>query len=262
MLSASSGTVVFGSGGFILHRLELGAVQLTDGSAGEREVRLEGYILPGESDSAARRTALERAKRLICRVAADAGGCTLTHGGRVLSLSCTAAPAFSADPPLTGDEAAFFTLRARSEHGAFCAGERTLSGRGRNGALIFPLAITEETVFGTLSQSGVLTVENPGDLAAGFSVSVTAEGGTLTKLTLSLGEAWITVTHEIADGESIVIDTRAGQRSVTKNGTSILTDTDYRSTFFALPPGESALSWTVEGSGHAALRLTFEPLYL
>ena len=264
-LTSSRGTLVFGSGPFVLHRLLLGTPALSDGVVGQRSVEIAGYILPEGANAAARAAVLERARRLVCRIASAEEGFSLhIRGGRTLRLTCERGPEFAGEAPLNGTDAAFFTLHAVSaaEDGCLSGEALTASARGHSGALIFPLSITAGTIFGTLSRSGTLTAENPGDAQAGFTLTVTAEGGTLTAFSVSLGERFLAVSHTLAEGESLCIDTRPGQKDVTAAAGSVLGETDWRSEFFALPPGESTLSWACEGTGHAALRLTLTPRYL
>lgn len=264
LLCGARGTIEFGRGGFILHMLDRGAPALSDGTAETRHVRLEGYILAEGETEAARAQFLEEARRRVVRIVSDGGGFTLSEDGRGIRLMAERAPEFACEPPFTGADASFFTIRARSAEEApyFSSGERTAVGRGRSGRLVFPLAVTEQTVFAHLSESGEVMLDNPGDAPCGFTARVTAEGGALTSFRLSLGEAYISAAHALADGESLLIDTRAGQKDVTAQGVSVLPETDWRSTFFSLAPGENRLRWESTGGGRAAVRVVFTPLYL
>jgi len=206
---------------------------------------------------------LTRARGLLLRVAADTEGFTLTHEGRSMALRCTEAPQFSTDAAFAAGDAAFFTLRAEGRDGICFSGPSvSAAGRGVLGGVRFPHAITEETVFASMVRDGEMSVYNGGDCPCGFVAAVTAEGGGLDAFSLRLDGDVITVSHPLAEGESVVIDTRPGQKSVTADGASILEQTDWQSVFFSLQPGENRIGWSAVGGGRAAVRLTFTPLYL
>lgn len=255
--------MVFGTGTFILHRLDAGAPAIAPEALGERTVEIIGYIIPAGEDAAARGAAMERAKRLLCRTVGGTAGFFLRHGGKELHLISRTAPAFSPEAPFCGTDAAQFTIRARSaEDGAFSGAEVNHIGRALEAALCFPLAITENTVFAHLAHSGTVVVENPGDLPCGFSAQITAEGGGIDSVSLTLGDAVITVYHSLPDGGSLLIDTRAGQKDVSAGGVSVMADVDWDSVFFPLAPGENRIFWQSEGFGNAVMRLSFTPRYL
>ena len=263
-ISTSAAAVTFGTGGFVLHSFDPGAPALTAGVAARRTVSLSAYILAEGETESERAVFLDAARRRVCRIAADSDGFTLTADGRSIRLAADAAPAFDAKPPFNGADAAFFTLSAHSlSGGAYFAGEeRAVSARGRTGKFVFPLAVTEATVFAVLAASGELRVRNPGDAPAGFVADVTAEGGKLTSFTLSAGERALRCSHVLSDGETLTIDTRAASKDVRAGGVSVLADVDWTSDFFSLAPGESTLRWESGGGGRAAVRLRFTPVYL
>ena len=263
LLQSSYGTVVFGTGTFVLHKWNAGAPPLTAEGAGERTVEIEGYILPAGESEAARGEAMERAKRLLCRTVADPGGFTLRDGARELHLTARTAPAFAAEAPFGGTDAARFVLIAHTEEdGAFRGEECGYTGRALEGRLVFPLGITEKTVLASLADSGTLTVENPGDLPCGFTARITAEGGSVEKISLSLGGDTVTAEHPLSDGESLTVDTQPGHKGVFAGGVSVMEDVAWDSVFFSLMPGENRIRWKSEGFGHAVMRLTFLPRYL
>lgn len=263
-ITSSAASVTFGAGGFVLHSLDPGAPALRAGSAGERAVSLSAYILAEGGTEAERAAFLDRARRRVCRIAASPDGFTLAVDGRTIRLAADAAPEFDAKPPFNGTDAAFFTLRAHSASGGayFAGAESAVSARGRDGKLVFPLAVTEATVFATLAAAGEMRVRNPGDAPVGFVAAITAEGGSLSSCTLAAGEHSLRCTHVLADGETLTIDTRSGSKDVRAGGGSVLADVDWTSDFFTLAPGENTLRWESEGGGRAAVRLTLTPVYL
>lgn len=255
--------MVFGTGTFILHKLNTGAPAITPEALGERTVEITGYIIPPGENAAVRSGAMERAKRLLCRTVGGTAGFILSHGGKELHLISRTAPEFSSEAPFCGTDAAQFVIRARStEDGAFSGAEEQFFGHALSGAFVFPLGITEKTVFAVLSHGGTMTVVNPGDLPCGFSAQITAEGGELSWVSLTLGGSAVTVHHPIPDGGSLFIDTRVGQKDVRVNGVSVMADVDWDSVFFSLAPGENRIGWLSEGFGHAVMRLSFMPRYL
>lgn len=262
-LFSDGGTVVFGTGTFVLSQLKFGAPALADGTVGERTAEIVGYILPAGGNEAIRRAAMERARRLLCRTVSRREGFTLVCGGRSMRMTAAAAPDFASEAPLNGADAACFTLRCVSaEDGAFSGDEVTAVCRGLLPSMTFPLAFTGRTVFASLARTGTTHVENAGDLPCGFAAEITAAGGALTAVTLTLDGQSLTVRHPLEEGETLLIDTRVGQKDVRCGGVSVMEDVDRDSTFFSLAAGENRLDWESEGFGSAVMRLRFTPRYL
>lgn len=264
MLISSRGTLVFGQEPFLLHRLNPGAPVLRGAEPGPRNVEIVGYILPVGETEEVRASEMKKARRLICRIAGDPEGFVLRFGGREIGLRAETVPEFSSEAPLNGPDAAEFILRAvsRGEDSCFTGAVCTSHIRSQSGLLVFPLAVTEKTVFGTEAQSGIRTVENPGDMPAGFRITVTAGDGEITSFTVSRGGESITVRHTLAPGQILCIDTRPGHKDVTAGGQSVLGETDWRSRFFALEPGENTIRWNCTGTGHPLLTFSLVPRYL
>lgn len=266
-ITGGADTILFGRGGYLLHDLDVGAATLSDGVTTAREVTFAGYILPEGETAADRETELARLARRVRRIVSRPAGFTLTVGDRSIALTARRAPVFAHEAPLTGDEAAFFTVYAAAKDPAaayFQAdAEASALCRGWQGKLVFPLAITGETLFGLRTASGTLVMDNPGDVDSGFIATVTAEGGEITAFTLTAasGES-LSVTYTIGDGQSFVIDTRPGYKSVTADGVSILDTLAWDSVFFSLVPGENPLTWQCEGDGSVVLRVALTPRYL
>lgn len=268
-ITAGADTVFFGRGGYLLHDLDVGAASLCDGVTTAREVTFSGYILPEGETAAARAAELERLSRRVRRIVARPEGFTLTVGDRSLALTAKRAPVFAHDAPLNGDEAAYFTVYAGAKDPAaayFQADtEAAALTRGWQGKLSFPLALPEGegTLFGLRTAEGTLVMDNPGDVDGGFIAAVTAEDAGITAFTLTAesGER-LAVSYPLSVGETLVIDTRPGYKSVTAGGVSVLESLSWDSTFFALVPGENHLSWHSEGDGSVTLRVSLTPRYL
>ncbi len=257
-----NGQIAFGEEGFILHAFRPGAPRLP---GGRRTVEIEGYILPEGEDGAQEERSLAVRMRRLRRIAADADGFLLTADGKTIRLISPAAPEFSEEPPFAAGDAAFFTVRAESGEGSeayFASQTVTAEEQGSAGRLSFPLALTADTVLGQSASGGTLWAENPGDVPCGFTARVTAAGGPITEVTVRLGERALTVAHALAEGESFAFDTRAGHKDVSAGGVSILGETDRRSDFFPLLPGENAVRWESTGGGSVRLSLRYAPLYL
>lgn len=260
-LSSERGVIVFGQGGFLLHRLHLGAPTIQGGRATGRHVTMEGYILP-TGDTAAEREASESAlARRLFRICTDPDGFTLGVGERGARLRCLRAPSFSDDPAFALGEASFFSLEAESVGEAYFQGTpiRT-TVQGRRGGLVFPVAITSGTVFGTLTEAGEVTIRNPGDAAGGFALSATAGTGGLTSFQLSSESGTIAVSCPVEAGETLKIDTRTGKKGVTLDGVSVMAYVDWQSEFFSLLPGDNHIQW--ESDGQTTVSISFTPLYL
>ncbi len=263
--------VTFGEGGFVLTELDVGPARILAGTGplrtGGRTVRLTGVLLP-EGDTLLRKASLlAPMRRRLCRLSGAAGGFTLALGEKRLALTATESPRFATKAPLSGPEALEFTLTAQATDGvdAFFTDEkdRVSVGRGWEGKLVFPLAITEETLFALRSPAGSFTVENPGDVPVGFTAVVTAEEAPVYGVTLSLptGERLFADCY-LNPGESLRLDTRPGHKSVTDTeGGSLLPLISPDSTFFTLAPGENRLSFAHSGAGQVTVTVTFSPRY-
>lgn len=266
-ITAGADTITFGRGGYLLHDLDVGAAALSDGVTAGREVTFAGYILPEGETAVARIAEMERLARRVRRIVSRPEGFTLTVDDRRLTLTALRAPVFAHNAPLNGDEAAFFTVYAAAKDpaAAYFQADTEACGvsRGWQGKIVFPLAVTEETLFGVRTSAGTLVMDNPGDVDSGFTAAVTAEGGSITAFTLTAetGES-LAVTYPLSDGETLVIDTRPGYKSVTAGGLSILDALSWDSVFFSLLPGENRLTWQCEGDGSVVLRVSLTPRYL
>ncbi len=260
------GTVVFGREGYILHALDTGASILAEGITAGREVTFSGYILSDLSSARARRMQLENLSRRVRRIVTDAEGFTLTVGDRCIRLIAKSAPVFAQDAPLNADEARLFTVHARAARPSasyFSGTADTLSsGTGFEGRLIFPLSVQAGTVFGRTTSAGSFPVQNPGDVPCGFIASVTARTGDVDGFTLCREDGGeIAVSYPIPEGESIVIDTREGKKTVSKDGVPILSALSWDSRFFTLEPGETTLLWSSVGTGTVSVSVRLTPLY-
>lgn len=260
------GMVEFGREGFILHDIDTGASILTDGITAGREVTFSAYILPTGEGAIERARQMENLARRMRRIVTDADGFTLTVGDRSILLAAKSAPIFAHEAPLNGDEVCFFTVRARTKNASasyFSGTEDVLSvGRGFQGSLVFPIALTQETRFGAAVSEGSFSAENTGDVPCGFVAAVTAHTGDIDSFTLRAesGEA-ISLVYPLRKGKSLVIDTRPGKKSVTADGVSILSVLTWESAFFALPPGESRLDFSCTGGGSVTVSVRVTPLY-
>ena len=194
-------------------------------------------------------------------ISTSAASVTFGAGGFVLHSLDPGAPVLRAG--VAGERAVSLSAyilaegRTEAERAAFLDGARR-----RDGKLVFPLAVTETTVFATLAAAGEMRIRNPGDAPVGFVAAITAEGGSLSSCTLTAGEHSLRCTHVLADGETLTVDTRSGSKDVRAGGESVLADVDWTSDFFTLAPGENTLRWESEGGGRAAVRLTLTPVYL
>lgn len=260
-LSSGRGTVVFGTGGFLLHRLQFGAPTIENRRAVRRRLTLAGYILPTGDTAAERVLSLSSLSRRLLRICTDPDGFFLTVGEQQACFRCAAVPVFSDDPAFATGDASFFTVEAESVGEAYFSGrEVRASMQGRTGALIFPMVVTESTRFGTLTAAGATTVRNAGDASGGFFLTATAGPDGLTFFRLSSEAGQITVSCPMAAGETLTIDTRTGQKGVRLGGASAMAYVDWQSEFFSLAPGDNQLVW--ESDGPTTVHIAFTPLYL
>lgn len=262
-LSGAVGTVRFGEDGFVLHRFAPAAPEFTDGGTLPRRIRLEGYVLPPGETPAARREALSVRVRLLNRLAAERDGLLLRRGERTASVRCDAGPAFDCDPPFSAGEAASFVLNLTTDgDGCFRLPDKSASAQGRRPSAVFPATFAGGYVFGTLTRSGALRIENPGDAAAGFTARVTALGGALESFTLTLNGESLHIAREVPEGGTLTVCTVPGRKTVLADGLPALASVSPDSVFFPLPPGAHDLLWSSAGPAFPALSVTFSPLVL
>jgi len=104
-------------------------------------------------------------------------------------------------------------------------------------------------------------VINPGDAACGFDAWLSAVGGTVSAPAVCLGERYIRLQNDLADGETAHIDTRPRCKNLEIGGTRAFTfhrDSD----FFLLQVGENRVYVTAEaGLEHLSVKLAYTPLY-
>ena len=261
---SEGGKITFGREGYVLHEIESAPPKILPTGMGSRSVTIRGYILPEGEEEGGRLASLDSLSRRVMRLVTAEDGFYLEERGRSLHLTAQSAPDFSREAPFTEGDAACFTIRAisREDFPYYTEQPRTAAARGMNRKLVFPLIHSSRTVFATLSQSGTVILPNPGDVPCGFTATLEAEKDTVTSLTIRLGKEHVTVRHPIAPGETITVCTEPGKKNVFAGGTSILSEVDWDSTFFALAPGENPIEWMAEGDGCPRLSVRFTPLYL
>ena len=261
---SAGGKITFGREGYVLHEIESTPPKILPTGMGSRSITIRGYILPEGEEESGRLASLDSLSRRVMRLVTAEDGFYLEERGRTLHLTPESAPDFSREAPFAEGDAACFTVRAvsREDFPYYTDTPRTAAARGMDRKLVFPLIHSPRTVFATLSQSGAVILPNPGDVPCGFTAVLEAEKDIVTSLTIRLGEEYITVRHPIAPGESLTVCTEPGKKNVLLGGVSILSETDWNSTFFSLLPGENALEWHTEGDGCPRLSVRFTPLYL
>lgn len=123
----------------------------------------------------------------------------------------------------------------------------------------FPLRLTT-------SQIAVdATIVNAGDLETWPVWTIFGPGGAIVLRNLTTGARLLFNTHVLQAGESIVIDTRPGNKSVTKqDGSNAFPDLDTASALWSLGPGSTAVRLEMSGAtaGNSALQLNFRQRYL
>lgn len=123
----------------------------------------------------------------------------------------------------------------------------------------FPLRLTA-------SQIAVdTTVSNAGDGVAWPVWTIFGPAAQIVLRNLTTGELLLFSTLTLGAGESVVIDTRPGYKTATKNDrTNVFPDLDVSSSLWALQPGNTALRLEMSAAlaGSSALQLNFRQRYL
>lgn len=121
----------------------------------------------------------------------------------------------------------------------------------------FPLRLSSSEVFATG------TITNEGDVYAWPVWTITGPGSVLVLRNLTTGKT-LTLTATIGAGEQVVIDTREGAKTVTKNdGTNLFSGLSATSSLWSLQKGANALQIELTGATSASLvHLAYRPRYL
>ncbi len=129
--------------------------------------------------------------------------------------------------------------------------------------LTFPLNFWKGagTTAGFFRTTDTALVQNPGDMACGFTAWLMAKGGTVVNPVIRRGERYIQLQTTLADGQTAQIDTHPRGKNLHIDGVRAFTfhrDSD----FFLLETGENQIDVGAEaGVDFLAARLVYTPLY-
>lgn len=102
---------------------------------------------------------------------------------------------------------------------------------------------------------------NEGDADCGIVVEITADGGSILAPGISCGEEFVKCPVTLADGDTLVIDTRDRLKNIYLNGERYFSF-DRHSTFFSLPAGNSTVTVICdEGEEYIRAKVKYVPLY-
>ncbi len=116
---------------------------------------------------------------------------------------------------------------------------------------------------GIFRTASTASLTNEGDADCGIVAEITADGGSIVNPGIACGEdgAFVRCPLTLADGDTLVIDTRDRQKSIYKNGVR-WTAFDRHSRFFRLPPGTNTVSVLCdEGEEYIRAKVSYVPLY-
>lgn len=102
---------------------------------------------------------------------------------------------------------------------------------------------------------------NEGDADCGIVVEIQADGGSVVTPGISSGDAFIKCPVTLADGDTLVIDTRERLKNIYLNGERYFSF-DRQSKFFSLPAGENTVTVTcTSGEEYIRAKISYVPLY-
>jgi len=94
---------------------------------------------------------------------------------------------------------------------------------------------------GLVVNTDAITINNPGDVPAGIVCELVCTGGSTVNPSVNCNGKFVKALLTLTDGDDLVIDTRAGHKSILKNGARAnVFSAD--SEFFQIPVGESSVS--------------------
>ena len=124
---------------------------------------------------------------------------------------------------------------------------------------IFPIRLTSSSI------AVDATVINTGDVATWPVWTIVGPGAAIILRNLNTGEYISFDTLALGSGESVVIDTRPGYKTVTKSDdTNLFPDLSILSTLWALQPGNTAvrLEMSAAIAGSSSMNLSYKRKYL
>lgn len=131
------------------------------------------------------------------------------------------------------------------------------------GLLTFPLNFMEGSgTVPSFATSGTQhKVYNPGDAPCGFSLRITAYGGSVTDPAVLLNGKRLQLMETLKEGDTAVFDTRRGKCGVSVNGT-VRYNFSRESSFFTLEPGINHVTvMSVGDTKNLLAEITFTPCY-
>lgn len=125
------------------------------------------------------------------------------------------------------------------------------NNRGNNLTLIspqftFPLVIMQERkkIMGYKVYKPYMPLVNDGDKETGLEIVITASRGQMKNIKLTLNDnEYIKVNQTLNQWDVLTINTNPRKKSVTLNGTNIISKIDRNSTFFSIGIGKSILKY-------------------
>lgn len=112
------------------------------------------------------------------------------------------------------------------------------------GGLAFPVA---GIPFGEYDLNMTRTYTNDGDADCGMIISIVALGDVLNPTIYKSDGSYIGVNDAMEVGDEIIINTVRGEKSITKNGTNILSKIKAGSTFLQMDTGDN--EFTIDSDG-------------
>lgn len=125
------------------------------------------------------------------------------------------------------------------------------------GGLAFP---AEGIPFGEYDLNMTRTYTNDGDAECGMIITIIALASVVNPTIYKADGSFIGVNDSMVVGDEIIINTIRGEKSITKNGTNILSKIKQGSTFIQLDAGDNELTIDSDGDteGNVYFLLTFK----
>ena len=143
----------------------------------------------------------------------------------------------------------------------------TASSGGTEALFEFPFSIQDPIPFSKLGVTGEIIIDNPSPTENGMVIIMTASGAVTSPCVTQIETGdYIEIATTLQDGDIVEIDTRDGQRNITRirSGvrSSLLMSRDLGSTWINAVSGRNTLVLTAgEGSGDLSGTVYFSPKY-
>lgn len=249
-------------------------VSISGLTVGRREPVITGYIYANDIKHTARDTweeywascqqQIKAKKQMLDKIISPYNDVTLIVGDYVMECRPKSYVKYGKEESNNNEVMCMFQITLLAYDAVFKkSGGKTTELAYTDGGFIFELVIPDDQiVFGTIALNTLVTVENEGDNSVGCIIEIYAYEGNVEQPLIRnvvTGE-YIKILKTLSQGERIIIDTSAGEESVTIVGSGGTEDglkyLETGSTFFQVIKGKSVYGFEASSGTASAATVT------